>query len=552
MAHDSFIIANIPTFSSSAAGEMNAKITKNPKLMNTFLVVFVFVCEILSSEVPRPRGVSLSRAPLYPPDRDFTCFDGSKTIPFTQVNDDYCDCYDASDEPGTTACPHGVFHCTNAGHRPLNIPSSRVNDGICDCCDGADEYSGETTCRNNCLDLGRSAREAAQRKAELVKAGKQLRAEMSQKGMQLKQEKQGKINELQKNREEADKLKIEKEALKKEVEEIENTALEYYRQLEEEINKKKVEAEAEKNKAEAVETFNKYDSNQDGYVDISELQTRQHFDKDRNGEVSEEEAKYFLNLQDSVDLETFINECWGSIKPRLMMDAGLFKPPVAEAEGTATEGEGVQEEQEEEAHEEEQEEEEEDDDEEDEPQEPEPAEEHSDPPSVTYDEETQKIVERANAARAEFQEAERRVRDLDNEIKDVTEYLEKDFGVDEEFAVLDGECFQFEDHEYIYKLCPFDRTSQQPKSGAAETRLGTWGRWSGPEYDAYAQMTYDRGQSCWNGPTRSTVVRLECGSENKITAVSEPNRCEYMFDFVTPAACYEAPADVRDELHDEL
>ena len=38
---------------------------------------------------------------LYKPDIDFTCFDGSKSIPFSSVNDDYCDCVDGSDEPGT-------------------------------------------------------------------------------------------------------------------------------------------------------------------------------------------------------------------------------------------------------------------------------------------------------------------------------------------------------------------------------------------------------------------------------------------------------------------
>jgi len=70
-------------------------------------------------------------ASLYVPDKDFSCFDGSYIIPFAFVNDDYCDCPDASDEPGTSACPNGTFHCANAGHTSLVIPSSRVNDGIC-------------------------------------------------------------------------------------------------------------------------------------------------------------------------------------------------------------------------------------------------------------------------------------------------------------------------------------------------------------------------------------------------------------------------------------
>jgi hypothetical protein len=29
----------------------------------------------------------------------------------------------------------------------------------------------------------------------------------------------------------------------------------------------------------------------------------------------------------------------------------------------------------------------------------------------------------------------------------------------------------------------------------------------------YAQQKYDHGQSCWNGPERSTIVELECGDE---------------------------------------
>ena len=38
--------------------------------------------------------------PFYDPSKDFTCLDGSLTVAFSSVNDDYCDCTDGSDEPG--------------------------------------------------------------------------------------------------------------------------------------------------------------------------------------------------------------------------------------------------------------------------------------------------------------------------------------------------------------------------------------------------------------------------------------------------------------------
>lgn len=74
----------------------------------------------------------------------FTCQTTQEVIPVSQLNDDYCDCTDGSDEPLTNACPSAMFHC-RFGHIIGNanrkiIPSSRVNDGICDCCDGSDEW----------------------------------------------------------------------------------------------------------------------------------------------------------------------------------------------------------------------------------------------------------------------------------------------------------------------------------------------------------------------------------------------------------------------------
>lgn len=55
--------------------------------------------------------------------------------------------------------------------------------------------------------------------------------------------------------------------------------------------------------------------------------------------MSEEEARYFLNGEDSADQDKFVTDCWQHIKPYLMMDSGLFKPP-GEPETPEEESEG--------------------------------------------------------------------------------------------------------------------------------------------------------------------------------------------------------------------
>jgi hypothetical protein len=78
---------------------------------------------------------------------------------------------------GTSACPNGQFHCTNAGHLPAFIPSSHVNDGVCDplCCDGSDEYDGQITCPNKCKELGQAARKKAEEEAKVALKGWKVR-----------------------------------------------------------------------------------------------------------------------------------------------------------------------------------------------------------------------------------------------------------------------------------------------------------------------------------------------------------------------------------------
>lgn len=106
---------------------------------------------VVSAAVPQyrpceiPRGARSVDYPIYcprePQPLEFTCRDDSGTIPWHRINDDYCDCSDGSDEPGTSACSHiqNSFGFWCGRTKSTHIHLSKVNDGICDCCDGADE-----------------------------------------------------------------------------------------------------------------------------------------------------------------------------------------------------------------------------------------------------------------------------------------------------------------------------------------------------------------------------------------------------------------------------
>lgn len=518
--------------------------------VNKFNAVILIICSYIihaQSDVPRPRGVSLAKASLYSPTKDFTCFDGTATIPFSHVNDDYCDCFDGSDEPGTSACLNGVFHCTNAGHRPQNLVSSRVNDGVCDCCDGTDEYAHPNLCANTCDELGREARAEAQRLAELYKAGNHLRLELIEKGNKKRNEMAEQLSQLEKDKAEAEKIRAEKEVLKKELEDKENEVLKVYRDAEEQERQEKLEKEREEVMKEAMEHFNRFDSNNDEVLTVDEIKTANVFDKDKNGEVDEEEIKYFFGEHDNLNKDAFVTTTWPMLKPLLMMEQGLFKPAEA-VEDVETDSEADQNadldaeyggnEDNEDADDLQQ--------EEAEEQEPES---HK---SKVYDEETQRLVDEATEARSQFSDAERTVREIESNMRNIKQNLEKDYGLQQEFATLDGQCLEYEDKEYVYKLCLFQKVTQKAKNGGAEVGLGNWGEWAGDSDNKYSSMKYTNGVACWNGPNRITTVNIICGLETRLLSVTEPFRCEYKIELSTPAACNELYATQQHSAHDEL
>jgi len=543
---------------------------------------FLMLMSLMSvSKCIRPRGVRPELASMYNPGQDFKCFDASNVISFSKVNDDYCDCEDGSDEPGTSACDNARFYCENAGHRPMLLLSSRVGDRICDCCDGADEWSSGVSCPNTCDELGRAAREAEEARVKIIQEGLNKKQDMVNQAKGLLEGKKVQLQEKEMRKIELERIKEEKQKMKEEAEAPEKEALDYYKKIEEEEKKREEEEKAAKEAAEAEVYFAQLDTNGDGLVTVPELQARPGLDTNKDGQVTEEEAKFFLGDKEDFNIDSFKEGAFALIKPYLDLERLSSEEP---AQVEDVQGEGVPPTDEyhppdhpmmtpspedtfdpekpdypmntpapptdiNEDYPDEHEEEEEDEDYDiNDHEEPEVKQEEAKPESK-YDEHTQNLINNAEDARREFNNADRQLRDMEREIKQLSESLDKDYGENSVFAVLQGQCFEYTDNEYVYKMCPFDQCSQRGKSGGAETRLGTWGEWTGPEQDRYAKMKFSGGQTCWNGPARSAIVYLHCGGENVLTAVSEPNRCEYEMHFTTPAACSNTPPPTG---HDEL
>lgn len=510
-------------------------------------------------EVQRPRGVPLSKRQFYEEGKPFTCLDNSRTIPFDRVNDDYCDCQDGSDEPGTAACPNGSFHCTNAGFRPGFIPSSRINDGICDCCDTTDEYNSGAACQNTCREMGRKERESLQKMAEIAKEGFLLKQQLIQEAKRGLEDKKAKLVDVQSSKKDLEDKVEALRTVKETAEQPEKEAKERHLKAWED---QKALVRMEKDKAKMAEVFLELDDDGDGFVSVTELLSHSELDADSDGSFTEAEAQEMLGGVDKVDTATF-EAVWSNIKEKYISEVTADTPAPAET----PQEEPVSDNDSEQYPEDDIPEDEEEEDEEDEDDEQEDGDYKAPPPTPSqeksndddegtmppYDQETQNLIDAAQKARDEFDEAERALREVDDQIRNLDKEISFDFGPSAEFGYLYSQCYELSTSEYIYRLCPFNRVSQKPKYGGSETNLGTWGKWAGPEDNVYSLMKYEHGTGCWQGPNRSTTVKLTCGKETVVTSTSEPSRCEYLMEFTSPAICQEPPSlDSMLHGHEEL
>eukprot|EP01103_Thecamoeba_quadrilineata_P010670 TRINITY_DN2365_c0_g1_i1.p1 TRINITY_DN2365_c0_g1~~TRINITY_DN2365_c0_g1_i1.p1 ORF type:complete len:445 (-),score=120.89 TRINITY_DN2365_c0_g1_i1:210-1544(-) len=440
--------------------------------MRPFIVLFLILISIQLSL--STRGVSPQDAQHYK-EGPFTCRDGSETIDFHRVNDDYCDCKDGSDEPGTSACsPLGSFYCKNKGHKNEILLSSRVNDGICDCCDGSDEYVSEQ-CANTCLERGAAARKVLQEKIEKHKEGSKARERHQTESVRKIQEKREELSShqeklknleesLKKEKEKKDSLKEDKKLLekliKKDADETDRKTKEILREIEEAKKSKELSSREEQQDNKEAEKSSLDESDADADVDLdTEEGSPSTFDDEDNSAVSDaddlDEEDDDKDEDEDEDEEDEHEVEVAPETPTAFKETPEVSDDDLETFRSRLQKEGV------------------------------------DP---------QKYLDDIKQVDDKWRDLDKEKRDLDRKIKDLSDALNVDFGRNNEYFHLFDNQYSYESNGYTYKLHPFSKVTQ------GHVNLGKWEEWI--QTKEGLAMHYTNGEKCWGGPNRETTVRF--------------------------------------------
>ncbi|KAG5076337.1 hypothetical protein JHK82_055032 [Glycine max] len=571
------------------------------RLRILLIALLLMLCAPFSSS-SKPKDPFLGVAPedddYYKSSDVIRCKDGSGKFTKAQFNDDFCDCADGTDEPGTSACPGGKFYCRNAGHSPVYLFSSRVNDGICDCCDGTDEYDGQVKCPNTCWEAGKVARDRLKKKIATYQEGVKLR----------KQEiEQAKVA-MEKDEAELSKLKKEESILKGIVKQLKDHKEQIDKAEEEErLQKEKEEKQKRESEEKANEAKDKADEDTEHrneaekHSDIEDNTLENNHDKienlegspaDQNAKEAEEEpivkSETDIKVRNKESSDEIINKGndasenteglsreelgrlvasrWTgentdkpSAEPDTTLDNEDREDPKGknneEYEGYASETDDDNNKYDDDSHKY---------DDEDEVDDEYREDEHDDLSSSyksdsdnepdlsdnpSWLEKIQRTVRNIFQVVNLFQapvnqtDAARVRKEYDESSAKLSKIQSRISSLKQKLKHDFGpakEFYSFYDHcfegkENKYTYKVCPYKQASQEEGYSNTRLGSWDKFE----DSYRVMVFSNGDKCWNGPDRSLKVKLRCGLKNEITDVDEPSRCEYVAVLSTPTLCQE-------------
>jgi len=508
----------------------------------TVLCIFVWMLRTAAQEI---RGVSPIDLPKYRSGAFHCLHDhgaSQQLLPVSAINDEFCDCSDGSDEPGTSACAgqqQTLFYCKNERSDTKLIYTSRVNDGICDCCDGSDEWRAAQAssfargvCPNTCEDEGNKLAEERGRREADVKSGIEQRKKLEELAKA----------ELVKHGGELSSKKQELEQLEAKVLEAKAT-LESVTALYEAASQAAANTSAEDaTDSQGHSSGNSPDTTVSTEKTETAPQTEKHSieEKYMEGDATEASAANAdptpaAAEQASSSDDTVVSEYTKWMDGAEKTSGGQEADSVDSSDDEEDDGVRWDDE-------------------------------HDDSPDVqsatssTSEEQPQEepasfLVRQWSKVRATalwicgkiwtkckphaqsdkevaeqvYADLQQRVTTCKAEVSELEKKIETFKGEDVlAFMTLDKRCISMKDNQYKWELCFFEKAKQD------HTSLGKWEKWERP-----AVGVFENGEQCWGGPQRSLRVLFHCGPKEEIYDVSEPSRCSYEAHVRHPAACTE-------------
>ncbi|MCJ1477158.1 hypothetical protein MMC13_005829 [Lambiella insularis] len=537
------------------------------------------------------RGFSIPAVARYYKTQDaFVCLSNpSISLPLSNVNDDYCDCPDGSDEPGTSACSYlsplspatpanaahdsinvtlalPGFYCKNKGHQPSYIPFLSVNDGVCDydlCCDGSDEWAqvGGVSCPDKCKEIGKEWKKQDEQRQKALGGAAKKRKELVVEAKRLRKEIEDQILNIG-VKVEASEVKVK--ALEDQLAEVERKERGKVVKSSGKGSKLAILTTLAKERIAELREFlidvrSQRDQGRDSITELESILTQ--FKDEYNPNFNDEGVKRAVrsweeyaarekpDVTDAAHERDLDEVCkadsetdninWDEWKDTDENDIDLlykFEEYLPKNLRTWLDqklrdirillvNNGVL------------------------------------APARHADHESKAVTDVRDALESARDDLEKNRKQLSSHRDD----LETSHGPDDVFRALKGQCVSKDSGEYTYELCWLDRTKQKSKKSGGDTNLGSFIRIESLVVDddiapdgkglgsgERVAMKHENGQHCWNGPNRSTTVVLGCAEKDEIWKIVEEEKCVYRMEVGTPAVCGVSNGKEAQKCKDEL